>query len=77
VQHDQLLKVRVAHRAKELVLLPDRIGHGAGSLAGSWGAWGFGAGSQKREPGRPAVRMFIVGWKDRKIDGASIPTRLP
>jgi hypothetical protein len=27
-------KVRVAHRAKELVLLPDRIGHGAGSLAG-------------------------------------------
>jgi hypothetical protein len=36
VQHDQLFKVDVAHRAKEFVLLPDRIGHSAGSLAGRW-----------------------------------------
>ena len=34
VQHHQLLKVDVAHRAKKLKLLPDRISHGAGSLAG-------------------------------------------
>jgi hypothetical protein len=34
VQRDQLPKVRVAHGAKEFVLLPTRIGHGAGSLAG-------------------------------------------
>ena len=43
VQHIQLFKVGVAHRAKEFVLLPDRIGHGAGSLAGgraSGSVWG-------------------------------------
>jgi hypothetical protein len=37
VQHDQLFEVGVAHRAEEFVLLPDRIGHGGGSLAGRWG----------------------------------------
>jgi hypothetical protein len=76
VEHHQLLKVGVAHRAKQLVLLPDRIGHGAGSLAGC-GVGGAGAGAQERDPEHSAVRMFIVGWKDRKIDGASIPARLP
>ncbi len=42
VQHYQLLKVDVAHRAKKLVLLPDRIGLSAGSLAGRRGEWGRG-----------------------------------
>jgi len=41
VQHDELFIVGVAHRAEELVLPPDRIGHGAGSLAGWWNEWGW------------------------------------
>jgi hypothetical protein len=39
VQHDSLFEAGVAHRSEELELLPDRIGHGGGSLAGRWGEW--------------------------------------